>query len=206
MTKHAPRTSRRDALERGARRHNRQAREQMGNDATNWFVAFVPPQKEFIAQKILTRWGGHVYLPLALKWRRVNRYARAKQRIAYAAMPGCVFLGLAADDPRWYDLFLLDTVRGVLGLEGEPAALSGDGLHEFIERNRAKFTAPDEQKFMRTHHEFDVGDSVQIISGSFDGHTTKVEEITGRRAYFWLNLFGQITKCSVALDQLEKVS
>ena len=75
-------TDRRNQLEQGARRINRAARQYMRDQRFIWNVLFVPPQKEYIAQKIISQWiglnnncpNGHpigcVYLPLNARWRR----------------------------------------------------------------------------------------------------------------------------------------
>lgn len=197
---------RRQQLEQGARRINTAARSQMSNGNCAWYVGFVPPQKEFIAQKMLKQFGAYAYLPMHRKWRRANRTTREKKCYAYPALPGCLFFGLEIERERWYDLFNLGPVRGVLGLHGKPTALPGARLNAFLEENGDAFTVADEQRFMRTHHEFATGDRVNVVDGPFDGRVAEVTEIVNSSAKIWINLLGTQHLVDIGLDQLEKAS
>ena len=124
---------RRKSLERGARRRNKAAKTLMlDDDDVVWFVVFVIAGKEFIAQKMLTRFGLVNYLPLHCKWRRVNRTTREKQRFAYPALSGCLFVSAPRQWADWDRLFELTPVYGVLGVSGRAIRFDGSELHDFL--------------------------------------------------------------------------
>ena len=174
-----------------ARLINGEAREAMADSKLVWYLGFCEPGKEFIAQQVLDRHDIRAYLPLALKWRKVNRYKKAKKRFAFPAMPGCVFLALESGAEQWFHLFSCQTtVKRVLAVRGVPRAIHGQELLGFIDGNRKTFSAPREQAHMRSHHEFTVGDKVQIMDGALDGHVVEVSDIRGRQATIVAELFG----------------
>jgi len=146
-------------------------------------------------------------------------------------MPGYVFAGFAAPDVgpviRWHAINKVKQVRGVVGYENRPWRLDarrrvvrgddGRTAEIMIPDNRfaafmrayrnGKLHAPKAQQFMRTHHEFAVGDEVDVIAGPYRDMRVKVIEITGASARFLLPLFGNDEQTvPVPLEYLEKVA
>ena len=198
------RTPRRPSLERYARLWNGVARERMRDGDIAWFAVFVPCGKEFAVQRMLSRKGLFVYLPLCRKWRRLNRYSRTKVRLAYPAIAGCVFLGVRGHHTAPLEVFRwMGSLRGVIGLCGAPLAISGERLEAFVHDNRFRFEADDSERFMRSNYEFKVGDQVRIVEGPFEGHVVDVRGIRGDQARIWVPLFGTLTETSIALDKME---
>ncbi|MCP4070783.1 MAG: hypothetical protein GY742_03460 [Hyphomicrobiales bacterium] len=209
---------RRKQLEQGARRINRVARQRMGDESIIWYVLFVPSQKEYVTQKMITQWvdkntlkptgtdAGYVYLPLYSKWRRVNRFSRNKRRFAFPAMPGCLWFGVKKGNEAWFELFRLHLVHGVMSVANRPAGISGERLNRFIIENNREFGVPDAQQFMRSHHEFKTGDKVKIVEGPLDGHLVDVQAIEGVKARILLELLGGSHEVEIALGKLEKAA
>lgn len=186
---------------------NKTARSRMQNDGVVWYVVFVMTGKEYLTQRMLSNWGASVYLPLCRKWRRLNRYTRDKTKIAYPAVAGSLFVGFERGQERWFDIFRsISSVYGVLGIDGRPVTVDGGRLETFIQENRFRFNVAGEEQFMRTYHEFQIGDRVQIVDGPFDGHIVDVKDIKGRNAYILIDLFGTTQDVAISLDKLEKVA
>lgn len=186
-----------------ARRMNRRACEAMRDPDIVWYVVFVMSGKEFVAQTILRKWGASAYLPLRVRWRKHNHRHRMKSRIAYPAVPRCVFVGLPRGHENWYGLFELNTLQGVLSIGGEPAVLRTDLLRRFIDDNRSRFEVPDEHRFMPSNREYEIGDQVRIIEGPFEGHTVEVTDMVGPNALILIDLLGAQQKMKIPLDRLE---
>jgi len=186
-----------------ARRTNRRACEAMLDTDTVWYVLFVMSGKEFVAQKILRKWGANAYLPLRVRWRKHSNKHRQKSRIAYPAVPRCVFVGMPKGEENWYGLFELNTIQGVLSIGGEPAVLRTPLLRNFIEDNRSRFEVPDEHRYMPSNREYDIGDQVRIIDGPFEGHTVEVTDMLGPNALILIDLLGAQQKMKIPLDRLE---
>lgn len=197
----------RASLEHGARRMNRTARDRMLNADVVWYALFALSGKEFVTQRALRHWDAYAYLPLCRKWRRLNRYRREKVKVAYPAVAGCLFVGFERGRERWFDIFrAVRSIYGILGINGRPITLDGSRLMNFISDNRVQFDAAEEEKFMRTHHEFKIGDRVQIVEGPFDGHIVDVNNITGRNAHILIHILGGKQYVDIPLDKLEKAA
>lgn len=200
-------SERRKSLEQGARRLNRSARDKMRRPDMVWFVVFALSGQEFAAQKLLRHWGASAYLPLRSKWRRLNRYQRVKERVAYPAIAGSLFVGFPSHEVPWFDIFRsLPSVYGVLGVTGKPVAIPGERLAQFVADNRFKLSAAEEEKHMRTYHEFAVGDRVGVVDGPFAGHVAKVEKIDGSKAHMLIHLLGGIQEMAFPVGSLEKAA
>lgn len=148
---------------------------------TVWYAALVAPQKEFIAENILRQLGVECFVPFRTEWRRRNKFAKAKSRMRYAAIPRYVFIGV--ENNRWAPVFASDYVKGVLSENGEPRPLDEEDLASV---RRLGQSAPAAHRWMRTHREFTVGEYVRIIDGAFRDHTVVVEAMdleTGRAKF-----------------------
>ena len=206
MMKRDTHTPRRALQEQRIRHANRAARSLMADPDTVWSAALTLSGAEYRAQRALRHWRACGYLPLCRRWRRVNRYARGKTLIAYPAIAGCLFVGFHRGRERWFDVFRsIPSLYGVLGVRGRPVAIDGARLLRFIHDNRFRFDAAEEERFMRTHHEFTIGDRVHIVEGPFAGRVVDVRQIKGRYAHILLDLLGGPQNVEILLDKLEKV-
>lgn len=169
----------------------------------HWYAIRTPAQKEFIAQEILTQKGLVTYCPTDERWRRRNRYQKAKELIAYALVTRTVFVGFEPGVPLWFDLFKLPCITSVVGIAGEPRRLDNRGMKNLITKYRNGIKRPDEEKHMKTGKEFKAGDMVRIVDGPFDGMVVPVHEIRGREARIFLELFGSRQEVAISTLLLE---
>jgi len=188
-----------------ARRMNKAGRERMPDPCVHWYVGFAASGKEFVAQKQLEEWGALTYLPLSRRWRKVNRYKKVKERFAYPALAGCVFIGIPEGHEDWFGLFELSAVGAVLSVGDAPAEVQGAELKRFIDDNWQYFSVPNEQRWMRTYKEFEEGDRVKIADGPFAGHLVDCGRIHDGIAHILLSILGQTQHLEFPLDQLESV-
>ena len=63
---------------------------------------------------------------------------------------------------------------------------------------------PDEQRFMRTGAEFQVGDRVRVVEGVLEGHAFSVEQIAWNMAGVFGTWFGAEMGFDVPTQTLEK--
>ena len=213
---------RRAQLEQGARRINRMARRYMHDKHFTWHVLFVPSQKEFIAQKIISQWierrnfSQHglqvndapfacVYLPLNARWRRESRFSRKKRRFALPIIPGCIFFGAQNSTDCWYELLKLHIVFGVMSIADEPVRISGNELENFIIQNRQEI----ENQLAHPHNiepiAFAVGDKANVAGGPFEGTRVDIQTIKGQNAKILLELLGANHEVEIALSNLRSV-
>lgn len=172
-------------------------------DRLQWFALIVPPQKEFVAQKILRRYGLRTFVPVRREWRRRNKFSKEKELRKFPLTPRYLFAGFDQGVPLWFNLFNLPVISGVVGIADEPMPIPVAAMCEFITKTGGGMNAPEVQKFMRTHREFKVGDLVEIVDSPFDGLKVPVHSIEGNRAKVVLELFGgQVDSIEIALDKL----
>lgn len=163
-----------------------------------WYAARTPPQKEFYAERVLSRAGYNAILPTESKWRRRSRYTKQKRLVHYPLLCRYLLIGFDAE-PNWFALFSTRAVQSIVGIAGEPRQIAYEAVARFIYRQDQ---APREQQFMTTYQEHKTGDLVRIIDGAFEGHKVRVEAIYGARARVLLDFLGDPQKVSIRLDYL----
>lgn len=170
-----------------------------------WYALLVTPGREFVAQKILRRYGLKTFVPVRSEWRKRNRFSKEKELFSFAAAPRYVFAGFEAGVPLWFDLFALPNVSGVVGgLDGRPLRLPNPEMGALIRKTGGGINAPEVQKNMRTHHEFMPGDIAEVVAGPFEGMRVPVHSIAGLRATVILELFGgAVQEVDMPLDSLQ---
>lgn len=192
----------------------------MDDAGGRWYALDVVRQKEYVAGYILNRMGYATFIPTETRWRRRNRYARAKVEVAFAAIPGVIFVCLPAE-PNWPRLLGLSVITGVLSIADVPRPLDAGELwryragqldgHLVVERvkvvgrggvgvwrsrrsisvqGRGVLRAPPEQRHMRSRREVRVGSQAMVADGPFRYVTVTVQQIVGARAKVLLPLFG----------------
>jgi transcription antitermination factor NusG len=168
----------------------------------DWYALLTPPQKEFVAQEILKRQGVVTFVPFESMWRKHSRYARDKVLKHYPMMPRYVFAGFKPEiDVAWYDIFNLNIIAGVVGLNGTPKKING--VPDLIARFKNGLKRPDAERHMRTHKEYKVGDTAVIRDPRFLDRVVVVEDIKDGHAFFKIELFNGVRELSLPLDRLE---
>ena len=172
--------------------------------AYSWYAVCVPPQKEFVFQRLLDRDGFATFVPTRKEWRFANRIARVKKRKSekvYPVMPRYVFVGMNTGTPGWDAVFRFNIIHPtVIGFDGEPYQIPNDPLYRLMrEHNRGRFNAPDSHRYMQTHREFKAGDMVLTDDGLFEG---RVQELQGNMARVFIEMFGSSREVMVDIDKL----
>lgn len=165
-----------------------------------WYALCVPPQKEFAAQEILHRRGLATFCPFESLWRQKSRYTREKELRHYPVMPRYVFAGFAAP-PSWFHIFQIPLVMSVVGFNNEPARIQD--MLKFVSGFRNGLRRADQEKFMRTHREYAVGDLATIVDGALSGRSVVVENIADGHAYFKMEMFGADMLLNLPIGKLE---
>lgn len=175
----------------------------MEADDLHWFALRTRPQTELVSQDIMQRRGFITFVPVREVYRRRNKYTRVKELRKFPLLVGYVLFGSHVPDPVWFDVFKLKTIKSVVGVRGEPREIDHTSIARLMKLQGVNyFTAPREQRFMRSRQEFSVGDIVEVVDGPLSGNFLKVEEIRGEKAKAMLNFLGRPTQVQVALDNL----
>lgn len=168
-----------------------------------WYALLTPPGREFVAQRILRRYGLHTYVPLKREWRRKNKFVREKVLREYPIAPKYIFAGFGRGVPLWFDLFSLPDVRGVVGFNDMPAEIPGKAMARLIRKTGGGLTAPSAQRYMPTHREFTVGQEVEVIGGPFEGRKVPVVELGGIETGVEMELFNVMRVVKVPTEFLQ---
>lgn len=181
-------------------------------DVTNihWYGLAVRAGSEFPVEAALEARGLVAIAPQYRVWRRVNRYVQRKYLETFPVMPRYVFVGFPPPWPSATDEAVelhaicrdITLVQGVLGSGARPLRMIGKHVADLLVRC-GDMVAPDEQRHMRTHHEFGAGQEAMIIGGPFAGRIVEVAEINGEIATVLLPLFGAVHEQSIPLAKLD---
>lgn len=175
----------------------------MRGDALRWYILRVEPQKEKAAVEIIRKRGAVAFIPVEEKYPRLKRGSRARDKQAepkqYPIFPGYVFAGFNGVVPL-YQLARLYVVKGVVGFEGKPYELQGDVIDK-LQAQSGK-TLP-RRSSPNPHKSFDVGETVEITSGMFEGWSLPIVGISGKMAEFLVQFMGKEQKVHLPLSILE---
>lgn len=121
--------------------------------------------------------------------------------------PGYLFVEMVMND-HTYD-FVRGTpfVMGFVSAGGRPIPLKPKEVHYVLRMAGIEETPQVQQQVTKVELEIQVGDSVKIITGPFEGFVGAVKEVDEERQELKVNvtIFGRETPVSVHLSEVEKV-
>lgn len=97
-------------------------RHKFEDDEAHWYAIDVMRQKEYAAGLVFQRMGCATFIPTETRYRKRNRYTKSKVEVAFAALPGVIFVGFPTY-PDWYRVKTMHLVTGVLSLNDQPHRL-----------------------------------------------------------------------------------
>lgn len=161
-------------------------------------------QQEFTIETLLRDRGFSVFLPTKKVYRRKSKYTKEKHLVTYPLLVGWVFVGWPKGENRWHDLFSCNQVIEVAGISRRPCPIPQADMHAMFNCwGGPKTRAPERERFMRTHHEFRVGDQVKVAEGPLEGLEVRVAELSGSRARVILELLGGAREIEIEAMSLE---
>lgn len=116
--------------------------------------------------------------------------------------PSYVFVEMVMDDQSWYVVRHTPGVTGFVGAGAHPIPLSDDEVRALLIR-----VGQLEEQPPVIDVDFEVGDGIKVLSGSFAGMTGRVTDInhsTGK-VKFICSLFGRETEAEAQYTELERV-
>jgi len=175
----------------------------LSGDTLRWYILRVEPQKEFAAVEIIDKRGGMAFVPVEEKFPRLRRGSWKRDKRAapkrYPIFPGYVFAGFNGVVPL-YQLARLYVVKGVVGFEGKPYEVPAaiiEGMQKLSGQTLRRRSTPN------PHKSFDVGETVEITGGPFEGWSLPIVGISGKMAEFMVQFMGKEQKVKVPLSFLE---
>jgi len=172
-----------------------------------WYAFRVLSQDELKVARILRDAGFSAVVPVKHVYRRRNRYAKARTLHRFPLMYGYVLMAFDTPQIPWHRLMDYNFLRGVVGVAGKPATLDQARVEAILmDEDRGHFTDSDLFKNMRTYHEYNVGDTVEVDAKGFDGLKGRVVNITpdGERAVVRVPFFGSEFDVEMPVDAAVK--
>ncbi len=173
-----------------------------------WYPVRVTSQKEFVAAILLEEDGVKVYLPKIHKLKRFNQTDRRRRWVGVPLFPTYLFVAWpfkCAREP-WEKVFACRLVRGVVGANGAPRAISEAEkaiIDEHVETDRARV-----HKHGGAHDKYvlpriEPGDRVKLVLAGIE-FRPKVEKVRNRELKLILDRpFMGLTHMTVPLTQVE---
>jgi transcriptional antiterminator RfaH len=158
-----------------------------------WAVAATHPHREALASENLTRQGFESYCPVIM--RRV-RHARQTYDAVKPLFAGYLFIELKNWQTQLRPLLSTLGIRTVVMNGGRPATLPAG----FVENLRAREI---DGKIAKPESKFQIGQTVMIQNGPFDGLIGQIVELRENdRVLVLLDLLKRATRVSVDAKQL----
>ncbi len=116
-------------------------------------------------------------------------------------MPGYVLVHMEMSDETYHLVTSINRVTGFLGPQGRPMPMRDSEVNAILNRVEEGQEAP------RNLIRFDIGETVQVTDGPFEGFSGMVEEVDegAQRLKVAVSIFGRATPVELEYGQVEKV-
>ena len=122
-----------------------------------------------------------------------------KTSVEKRTMPGYVLVNMELNDDSWQLVKGTPGVTGFVGASNEPVPLTQPEVDRLLHREVAKQVA--------TKAQFQIGESVKVISGPLSDFSGEISEINQDAAKLkvLVSIFGRETPVEVGFDQVKKI-
>jgi len=122
-----------------------------------------------------------------------------KTSVEKRTMPGYVLVNMELNDDSWQLVKGTPGVTGFVGASNEPVPLTQPEVDRLLHREVAKQVA--------TKAQFQIGESVKVISGLLSDFSGEISEINqdASKLKVLVSIFGRETPVEVGFDQVKKI-
>jgi transcriptional antiterminator NusG len=122
-----------------------------------------------------------------------------KTSVEKRTMPGYVLVNMELNDDSWQLVKGTPGVTGFVGASNEPVPLTQPEVDRLLHREVAKQVA--------TKAQFQIGESVKVISGPLSDFSGEISEINqdASKLKVLVSIFGRETPVEVGFDQVKKI-
>jgi len=122
-----------------------------------------------------------------------------KTNVEKRTMPGYVLVNMELNDDSWQLVKGTPGVTGFVGASNEPVPLTQPEVDRLLHREVAKQVA--------TKAQFQIGESVKVISGPLSDFSGEISEINqdASKLKVLVSIFGRETPVEVGFDQVKKI-
>ncbi|MEO0347955.1 MAG: transcription termination/antitermination protein NusG [Pseudomonadota bacterium] len=173
----------------------------------NWYIVHVQSGcenkaavgiKEAIAKKNMQHLVNDVMVPST----NVPTVRRGKKvDVDQKFFPGYVLVNMVMNEEAWHIVRSSPKISGFLGAKGKPKPISK------AEYQRIVGQVENNDLVKRAKLSFEVGESINVINGPFDGFNGVIEEVDDPReqVFVTVSILGRATKVKLDYNQVEKL-
>jgi transcription antitermination factor NusG len=166
-----------------------------------WYALMTVPQREFDAVAVMADFGFEAFTPTEQKHLKRYKGQRGNRVKSYPMIRGYCFAWF--DRIPWHILRdERETIRGVVSSGITPTPIPDDQIAAV--RQLSTVVVPY-RNAVDTHRALRSGQVVEIVSGPFAGHVTRLEHITLGKAMALIDMLGKAHPVEFDLDMLEAV-
>ena len=112
--------------------------------------------------------------------------------------PGYLFVQMIPDEGAWYLIRRLPGVAKLVGTKNEPTPVTEDEINRILRQLG--------EKMKKIEVDFELNETIKVISGPFRGYTGSISEINAERGKLksLISIFGRETPVELDFDQVEK--
>ena len=134
---------------------------------------------------------------------KVENVRGKKEEVSEKVFPGYVLVEMVMTDESWFVVRNTPNVTGFVGSHGggsKPSPLYDDEVAAILQMQG------EPAKKKRDIH-FEVGESVKITEGAFNGMVGKISDIQEdkEKLYLTIDMFGHATTAELDYDQVDKI-
>lgn len=158
-----------------------------------WIVVNTHPNRELVAAVHLKNQAYDVYAPVV---RKQVRHARCSRELLAPLFPGYLFVRWRSVDMRWRPILSTVGVRAIVRRGEQPTPLDNAIVSALRAREK-------DGVIVRSASPREVGQSVRLARGPFDGAVAEIVELCDRdRLVVLMSLLNRAVKVTVLEDQL----
>jgi transcription antitermination factor NusG len=153
-----------------------------GMPSTVSYALRVPPQREFVVERILRDDGFNVRVPIKHRISRTHRNAKRRELRAFPQFTGYVFVTFCAFEvPAWGQLFRSDIVKSVIGQNGKPTPIPERAMRRILLSSQRIVPYVQASRHLRgTKRPPRARHNAEIVSGPYQGREVRITEFGGR--------------------------
>ncbi|MDO4911931.1 MAG: transcription termination/antitermination protein NusG [Lactobacillus sp.] len=133
---------------------------------------------------------------------KVEEVRGKKQEVEEKVFPGYVLVEMVMTDESWFIVRNTPNVTGFVGSHG-----GGSKPNPLLEEEIEHILKMQGEPAKPVLEDYEVGESVKITSGAFDGLIGKITELQPdkNKIFVTIDMFGRQTSAELEYDQVEKI-
>jgi len=173
------------------------------NEAAQWYIVqcyalYEQKVRDRILQMLENEFKDIVFRVLLPEEETVEIKNNERKEKVKKMFPGYLFVQMIPDEGAWYLIRRLPGVAKLVGTKNEPTPVTEDEINRILRQLG--------EKMKKIEVDFELNETIKVISGPFRGYTGSISEINAERGKLksLISIFGRETPVELDFDQVEK--